>query len=47
MKRIIIVTAVTLGCGAFSLVGIGQVRSSAQHAVDRVQPFDRLAHRGA
>ena len=42
MRWLIAVIGVTLGCGAFSLVGVGQVSSGTHSAVDRVQPFDRL-----
>ena len=42
MKRLIVVTALTLGCGAFSLVGAGQLSPGTHGAIDRVQPFDHL-----
>ena len=43
MRSLITAIGVTLVCGAFSLVGIGQEGSSTPGAVDRVQLFDRLA----
>ena len=43
MRSLITAIGVTLVCGAFSLVGIGQEGSLTPGAVDRVQLFDRLA----
>ncbi len=43
MKCLIAVIGVTIGCSAFSLVGVAQERSGTSGAVDRVQAFDRLA----
>ena len=43
MRSLITAIGVTLVCGAFSLVGIGQEGSLMPGAVDRVQLFDRLA----
>ena len=43
MRSIITTIAVTLVCGAFSLVGIGQEGSPTPGAVARAQLFDRLA----
>ena len=42
MRWLIAVICVALGCGAFSLVGVGQEGSSVSGAADRVQSFDRL-----
>ena len=36
MRRLITVIGMTLGCGAFSLVGVGQQVSGALSEVDRV-----------
>ena len=43
MRSLITAIGMTLVCGAFSLVGIGQEGSLTPGAVDRVQLFDRLA----
>ncbi len=43
MRSLITAIGVTLVCGAFSLVGIGQEGSPTPGAVDRAQLFDRLA----
>ena len=43
MRSLITAIGVTLVCGAFSLVGIGQEGSPTPGGVDRVQLFDRLA----
>ena len=42
MRWIIAVTGVMLGCGASTIVGVGQERSGNQ-TVDRAAPFDRLS----
>ena len=42
MRRLITVIGLTLGCGAFSFVGVGQQVSGVLSDVDRVQPFARL-----